>query len=561
MGPFDAAGGGEAAQVAPPVPRYESVQPPPAPVATNLEGALGHPAAQEPVNHGHKLLHALVNGAHTLGSYAAGALNAASDPEHFQAQQDQLKQIQQQHDEQYRKLIFDAIGDPNSTPEQRNAAGMLLKHWNDPNVKANNHLEAIVNFIASFAPRSHDIQLQMLKNQGAAGHTSTARPVPFERGSISVKDARGMADAGMVYNDENGHPIDLSKLPEDMKITPWGVGGKIVYVAGDQVPRVITADNQRTVQPEEGALSPAGQAPSLGAARVGSVHTATSPGGGQVVTGTTSPVTPSKTSSSGTVGPMQQKHKGMVDESRVTTEGILPNIQSMTPQNATAARKAQPAVTAELGLFGDPQNPSVKSMADFAELADDPHAQLVLGKAFKLLDQEMGEISQPGIIATLGSAAGWAGFKAGVEAGVQREAGTDMTQQEKEYFDTAIASMADIIGSRAATGQSPARFSVKSIQNELPLIGSSSVTDKTSYLTKMGTIARQIEVGLNGMPDNGRALAWMRKRQKELQENRSSKQSGGKVYKIGDPIMQEGHKFKVTAVDKNGKVIDAEAVP
>jgi hypothetical protein len=92
-----------------------------------------------------------------------------------------------------------------------------------------------------------------------------------------------------------------------------------------------------------------------------------------------------------------------------------------------------------------------------------------------------------------------------------------MTPQEKEYFDTAIASMADIIGSRAATGHSPARFSVKAMQNELPMIGSSSVTDSNSYKTKMGTIARQIEVGLNGMPDNGRALAWLHKRQGDLQ--------------------------------------------
>ena len=180
------------------------------------------------------------------------------------------------------------------------------------------------------------------------------------------------------------------------------------------------------------------------------------------------------------------------------------------------AQKAQPAVSALLGLYGDPSRPEVRSMADFAPLAADPHAQKVLGEAFKLLDQSMGEVSDPGIIQTLGTAAGWANFRAQAEAGAQQSAGTKMTDEEKEYFDTAIASMADIIGARSATGQSPARFSVKSIQNELPLIGTSSVTDPKQYLTKMLTISRQIQVGLNAMPDNARALKWLLKRENDL---------------------------------------------
>ena len=133
----------------------------------------------------------------------------------------------------------------------------------------------------------------------------------------------------------------------------------------------------------------------------------------------------------------------------------------MTPHNAQMAQKAQPAVTALLGLYGDPQNPGTPSMMDYAKLADDPHAQKTLGEAFKLLDQQMGEISDPGVLQTLGTAAGWANFRAQAESGAQQAAGTQMTPEERAYFDAAIASMADIIGSRAATGQSAARFSVR----------------------------------------------------------------------------------------------------
>ena len=43
-------------------------------------------------------------------------------------------------------------------------------------------------------------------------------------------------------------------------------------------------------------------------------------------------------------------------------------------------------------------------------------------------------------------------------------------------------------------------------------------------------------------------------------KNRAAQQ-GGKIYKVGDPITQGGHKFKVTAVDSSGKVTSAEPVP
>ena len=386
------------------------------------------------------------------------------------------------------------------------------------------------------------LRLQQEKEKGAQNRPPAGRPVPFGQGSISAKDAKQFAENGMEFKDQDGNPLDVSKLPDGSKVTPWAYGGKIFYTIGDQRPRVVTADNQRTVQPEEGALAPAGQAPSLGAARVGNVRTATAPGGGQVVTGTSTPETPH-----GSPQPHGEPHSfagpktKSLDATRgaqtAETEGVLPNIANMTPQNAAAARKAQPAVTALLGLYGDPQSPNAPSMMNYAKLADNPHSQKVLGEAFKLLDQQMGEISDPGILQTLGTAAGWANFRARAEAGAQQSAGTEMTPEERSYFDAAISSMADIIGSRAATGQSAARFSVRSIQNELPLIGLSGTPDSTSYLTKMQTIGRQIRVGLNGMPDNSRAIGWLNKREADIEREKS----GGAILHSGKPKIRVQH--------------------
>jgi hypothetical protein len=35
---------------------------------------------------------------------------------------------------------------------------------------------------------------------------------------------------------------------------------------------------------------------------------------------------------------------------------------------------------------------------------------------------------------------------------------------------------------------------------------------------------------------------------------------GPQKFKVGDPFMQNGHKFKATAVDQNGKVTSAEPI-
>lgn len=107
-------------------------------------------APDAPVNHGHKLLHALVNGAHQIGQTLYDVNNPDLTVQRQQQSQDQLKQIQQQHDDQYRKIIFDSISDPNSTANQRMAGGKLLQHLNDPTVPENEKLNAITGYISAF---------------------------------------------------------------------------------------------------------------------------------------------------------------------------------------------------------------------------------------------------------------------------------------------------------------------------------------------------------------------------------------------------------------------------
>ena len=167
---------------------------PPAPQA--------QPAAP-PVNHGHNLLKALVNGAHQAGQLMYNVNNPDQAVERSNQQQDQLKQLQNQHDEEYRKVIYAGITDPNSTPEQRQALGTLLQHLGDPNVSENDRLSAFVKGIAAFFPqnplspedRAKAERIKAGLDPRAGTETQDMKPYRLADGSIAyvnVKDPKSI---------------------------------------------------------------------------------------------------------------------------------------------------------------------------------------------------------------------------------------------------------------------------------------------------------------------------------------------------------------------------------
>ncbi len=329
---------------------------------------------------------------------------------------------------------------------------------------------------------------------------------------------------------------EIAKFPPGMILAQFIEGDKSFYAPLDQ--RIKTAAWGNVVHQinEAGEITPETSTP-LGMQRVGTTTTQTAPGGGQVVTATTkpnvagaltgakpvSPTAPPSATGARPVNPGALNSLPKVTKPTATQpQSIFPDLSRVPYKFQSEAQKLKPVVVAEAGLYGDPGHPTVPSMMDYAKLADDPHAQKTLGEAFKLLDQQMGEISDPGVLQTLGTAAGWANFRAQAESGAQQAAGTQMTPEERAYFDAAIRSMADIIGARSATGQSAARFSVRAIQNELPLIGLSGTPDSQSYFNKMQGILVQIRGGLDGMPDNGRAMAWLNRREADIAKQKSS---------------------------------------
>ena len=146
-------------------------------------------------------------------------------------------------------------------------------------------------------------RLQELKNQGMAGRASNSRPVPYYAGAVNLKTASAMTDQGVQFNGEDGNPIDLSTLPEGSILIPVYLGGgKSYWSIGTDKGRYESAGNQRLLEPSVGGPNP--EAPSLGPVRVptSTTRTQTSPGGKQVVTGT-SEVVPQNSQPGATAAP------------------------------------------------------------------------------------------------------------------------------------------------------------------------------------------------------------------------------------------------------------------
>jgi len=164
----------------------------------------------------------------------------------------------------------------------------------------------------------------------------------------------------------------------------------------------------------------------------------------------------------------------------VSELGILPDIQSMTPLNAAIATKTQGVTTELMAFYGDPRVPSVPTMADFSNLADDPHAQKTLGEAFVYLEQK-DDTETAAVVRT-------------------------MTESERLYFVTASSAM-DAISNRSGADIS---------RLETPLIGTSTGLDSRSYLNRMLHESERLRVAMNGMPDNRRAVWWLEYRTGQL---------------------------------------------
>lgn len=148
-------------------------------------------------------------------------------------------------------------------------------------------------------------------------------------------------------------------------------------------------------------------------------------------------------------------------------------------------------------LLGDPTNPSLRPLSDFAHLADDPGSRERLGAALKLTFDglEQDEKQHGSLIALLQAYGGVPQALAAAKASVQRDVIDQLTPEEQDAFDATITAFSSVVGLRSLTKASAAMFSVKALERDVPIIGVTA-TSARQFNDKM---AHAGELAYNGI--------------------------------------------------------------
>jgi hypothetical protein len=366
---------------------------------------------------------------------------------------------------------------------------------------------------------------------------------------ISMTEAQAqVASSGTAYTGVDGQPLDLGKYNENWQLVPIYLNGKVQYEPTSQGIAHLTVGNEVYTVPklDMGKLGTEGTA--QGASRTGtsSLNAYTgigednqiervpgqrtpdtpglqpspagspsgSPSGSRFGTGlpplseqgkprTPGPAHPvsgaplpaaSQRTASDPGAPGSAPHKsGRVAKS-------LPVPISLWSQQQQVARPVREGATQ---VFGDPSQPSMKSLKDYAPLADDKAAADRMAVAFNITfsnwDQEIKEAG--GLTHLVETAGGYPQLLAQLQASVREDAiGKLANDQEKDYYDSVMSSYGAIIGLRSLTKASAAQFSATAIERELPLVGINTFSTR-QYYDQLHRLAEQVYNGTRTMVD------------------------------------------------------------
>jgi len=153
-------------------------------------------------------------------------------------------------------------------------------------------------------------------------------------------------------------------------------------------------------------------------------------------------------------------------------------------------------------LWGDPDNPSLRPLASYANLADDQGARQRLGQALRMVLDAGGDTGAE----HLGASAGPVSFSAGnlgtalsynlgipqaaadAKATALRDIFAKMKPEEIDYFNSLMNAIPTITGFRKLTSGGAFRWSQQGLERELPMIGLSGVTNSATYAKKMAAL-------------------------------------------------------------------------
>ena len=378
--------------------------------------------------------------------------------------------------------------------------------------------------------------------------TQSAAMPRFGTQLIMLKDAKKLKGTGQTFNDPDGKPIDLDSIPEGMALQPLTIGGKVSfmpidpryqkYVVGNvayaetpqQLPELargggtaLGAQNVGTVtNREQAALDAQGNpiAQTLTTTRQPVVRGATGAPGVPGAPGTTPPAPASRQTPQ--PAPSAQPQPQPQAKPIGTPPPVPPPAANGRPlpgmASGTYNRMLDRITSVREGatqVFGDPSQPSMKSMKDFATMADDPQARQRVGKALLLTFNEMSKATgESGITGAAGPVSVHAGGGVidlmekyfGVPAAqaqqsnkIMQQAIQALTPEEREAYDATMSTFATLVGLRSLTRASASQASVGAIEREIPTIGLFTA-DSAQFQDRLQHLAEVVYNGSKGVP-------------------------------------------------------------
>ncbi len=383
--------------------------------------------------------------------------------------------------------------------------------------------------------------------------TASGSKFPRVLPPISMSEAQAQAAGGQAYEGVDGQPLDLSRYNNNWQLVPIYLNGKVSYEPTSQGQTHITVGNEVYSVPKLDQAKLGTEGTPLGQSRTGTTSVAPyvgidendetghvqiqrvpgqrnpeTPGaqtGSPAGARTGSPPTPPAPSAPASLPSLDGKTPTVthptsghpVPAARQRTASDPGKAGSAPAKSGSVARSlpipitlwnqqqqvARPVREGATQVFGDPTQPSMKSLKDYATLADDPESRSRLAEAFNITfghwDEEIK--ASGGLTHLVETAGGYPQLLAQMQAGVREDAiGKLGSDQEKDYYDSVMSSYGAIVGLRSLTKASAAAFSVTAIERELPLVGLYTFSTR-QYYDQLSRLAEQVYNGTRTMVD------------------------------------------------------------
>ena len=365
----------------------------------------------------------------------------------------------------------------------------------------------------------------------AKADNPTGRPVGGPQ--LSVQNARDlMKQGGGAYMDEDGDPLDVNSLPDNMGLKVFFQGSKRFYVPFSPNDKVINIGGiSYAVDPMDVAGVTAGRGTPLGLQHPPTSTSSIAPltveqDGKTIQLPGSHSVTPLPTGAFGTPPPsagssprtpvptgvpvppaahasVQVQHaaapKTVRDQPATASPGIpaggrvLPRGAVPLGQANQQSKMYSAVMDPYVQLFGDPDVPGIPPIAKYAALADNKEASNRIGAAINLSMQGLDEEGDKGggILKIFSNQGGLPSLEASSHAKAINDSIQALTPTEREAYDRQMNMIGTLVGMRAITGGSAGRWSVNNIKNEAPLFGI-NVADSKEFNRRLASFAQQM---------------------------------------------------------------------